>query len=352
MGVPTSHSMPSEETPSLTLEDVTSAAARIRGLVKATPTLRSSVLDAMLGGHQLHFKAECFQTVGAFKARGAANTLAWLRSRGELPDSVVAYSSGNHAQAVAWAGRRFGVAARLFLPASISRVKLQATRSYGAEVVLCADRGEAEARAAEAVAAGAALVPPYDHDQVIAGQGTAALELLDEVGRCDALFAPCGGGGLLSGTVLAAQGRYPDTLVGGGEPLSANDAARSLRAGQIFRWPVAPETIADGARTLSISPRTMAYLARLFALFEIPEDEIVFWTQWLTHLLKVQIEPTAALGMAAAFRWLAGQSSPRKVGVILSGGNMDAETAAAIWARSYLDQPPSFERPLLAKTHG
>lgn len=319
-----------------THDDVVRASARLEGLVRRTPLAQSATLDAMLG-HRVRFKCECLQRVGAFKARGALNALLARAERGERPEHVVAFSSGNHAQAVAWAARERGIRATIVMPAGASEVKRLATAAYGAEVVLTPDRVTAEAESARRVADGATLIPPYDDDDVLAGQGTACLEALQDGAEPDAIFAPCGGGGLLSGTYLAARGR---ALVFGAEPQTANDAARSYREGRIVRFDRAPETVADGVQTLSLSERTFAHVRHSAGIYEISEDDIAYWTQWLTHLLKLTIEPTAALGMAAAHRWLRDRASRSTVLVILSGGNLSAATRARIWERERLGAPP------------
>lgn len=327
---------------------VHAASARIAGRALHTPLVASRTLDAMLG-HALLFKCENLQRIGAFKARGALNAMLWLRERGELPRRVVAYSSGNHAQAVAWAARELGVEAVIYMPEASSAVKRAATLAYGARVELRASRAAMEREAEEAGAQpGAVLVPPYDHDEIIHGQGTAALEALDDAPQIEAVFAPVGGGGLLSGTTLAVKGAPTARgggarLVFGGEPLLANDAARTLREGRMFRWPEPQPTMADGARTLALSERTWRILRHADGIFEIEEEEIAYWTQWLTHLLKLQIEPTGALGMAAAARWLATQpAGQRRTGmVILSGGNADAATMRRVWQQDHLARPPA-----------
>lgn len=327
---------------------VHAAAARIAGRVLHTPLVASRTLDEMLG-HAVLFKCENLQRVGAFKARGALNTLLWLKERGELPRRAVAYSSGNHAQAVAWAARELGIEAVIYMPEQSSAVKRAATAAYGARIELRASRAAMEREAADAGAApGCALIPPYDHAEIIHGQGTAALEALTDAPQVEAVFAPVGGGGLLAGTTIAAKGasapagRKAARLAFGGEPLLANDAARTLREGRLFRWEEPQPTMADGARTLSLSARTWEVLRHADGIFEIPEDEIAYWTQWLIHLLKLQVEPTGALGMAAAARWLAQQPPrPRRtLLVILSGGNADAATMRRVWQEDCLGRPP------------
>ena len=326
---------PSEALPALA--DIQAAAGRLRGQVRRTPLLDCPALDERLG-HRLWFKPECLQVTGAFKARGAYNALAWMAERGELPERVVTYSSGNHAQAVAWAACRFGIQASIFMPQDVAEVKRAGTASWGAQVILRASRGEAEVEAEEAGRAeGCALIPPFDHPQVICGQGTATLEAWEDAGPFDAVFVPVGGGGLMSGTTLAAKGLAADSepprevVVIGGEPEAADDAVRTLRSGALFRWDSPPETAADGARTLSISPLTWAALLRADGVLPIAEDDMLSWTRTLQQELKLLVEPTSALAMAACEQWLASETEPRRVLVILSGGNLDPARMRQLW---------------------
>lgn len=312
---------------------------RIAPYINRTPLFHSTLLNHWLG-HEFVFKVEGLQKVGAFKVRGALNALLSLQEEGNLPDSVVAFSSGNHAQAVAYAAKQVGVPATILLPADASGVKRQATAGYGAKVIVAESRAEAEARTAELQAEGAYLLHPYDDDRVLAGQGTACYEALNTGLRPDAIFATCGGGGWLSGTYLAAQLLAPRTAVYGAEPAQANDAAQSYRSGDIIRFADSPHTIADGARTLCVSPRTFQYLKRLAGFYEIEEGEIIYWTQWLAHLLKTPVEPTSAVAMAGACAWAKRQSQPRQVLVMLSGGNIAAKTYLTIWAQDLLSVTP------------
>ncbi len=321
----------------LTLGDVEVALKRVRPFVHLTPIFSSSILNEILG-HEIYFKAECLQKVGAFKARGALNMILWMRENNIPLPKIVAYSSGNHAQGVAWASQLFKIPATVYMPKSVSKIKAKATESYGAKVVLCETRQVAERLANEEVAQGAVLIPPYDHDQIICGQGTATLEAIKQIGgELDAVFTPCGGGGLLSGTMLAARGLQPKIKVFGAEPLNANDAARSLRDGKIFRWDKSPDTIADGVQALSVSERTFQYLKLCDGIFEIGETDIIRWTQLVSHLLKLQIEPTAALGVAAAASWLKTQKAKTRVLILLSGGNMDNEKQLLVWKENLID---------------
>ena len=324
----------------LPIQAIIDAANRLRGHIHQTQVAESALLNRWLG-HRILFKMENQQRVGAFKARGALNTLAWLRESGGTLPHIVAYSSGNHAQAVSWAASKLGFKATIFTPQDTSRVKASATRGYGAEVVFCQSRREAEQRAAEMAARpDHLLLPPYDHDQVIAGQGTACYEALQQTGEVDAVFAPCGGGGLLSGTLVAARSLSPKAKVIGAEPLAANDAVQSLRQGSIVRLAQSPMTLADGAATLAVSERTFGYLRQLDDLLEVDEEPMVYWTQWLQHLLKSQIEPTSAMAMAAAHDWLKGQQGPITLLVIISGGNIAPASMARIWQEDHLATPP------------
>jgi threo-3-hydroxy-L-aspartate ammonia-lyase len=234
------------------------------------------------------------------------------------------------------------VKAGVIIPSGASKVKIAATKAYGAEVIIAKTRQEAEDLAKEkSQGGGAFLLPPYDHDDVIAGQGTAALEAWQDEKSFDAVFAPCGGGGLISGTFLATRLFSPGARVYAAEPAAANDAARSFRAGAIFRFPDMPKTIADGARTLGVSERTFHYIRQLDGFYEISEEDILYWSQWLMHLLKVTVEPTAAMGMAAAHQWLREGNGNKRILVILSGANIDSDTYAKIWSEDRLSRLPA-----------
>ncbi|WP_298472490.1 serine/threonine dehydratase [uncultured Maribacter sp.] len=323
------------------LHDILKAKNRITPFINTTPIVTSSLLNDWLG-HDIYFKAEGLQKVGAFKVRGALNTIAWLIEKGKKPKHIVANSSGNHSQAVAWAAKIFKIPATIYMPEYSSKVKIQATKSYGAKVVLCETRDIADSMVAEAsVKDGFYWIPPYNHEQVISGQGSAVYEAIKEVGKVDAVIAPCGGGGLLAGSVIAAKGLLPNVKVIGAEPRNANDASLSLQKNVIQRLKSKPDTLADGAMTMSVGVLTFEYLKRLDAFYEIKEEQIIYWTQWLTHLLKLSIEPTSAMGMEAAKQWLQKQKTRKKVLIVLSGGNMDRETSLKIWKKDYLLKTPS-----------
>ena len=318
---------------------VAEAHERIKDHIRETPLLSSNLLNEYLG-HEIFFKAEGFQEIGAFKARGALNALLCLKEKNELPEHVVAFSSGNHAQAVAWAASILKIKATICVPSNISSLKLEATKSRGAEVELCETRMDAEKAVEKYVSVGAYFLHPYDNDMVIAGQGTAAYEVLKEGMKPDAIFASVGGGGWLSGTYLATRLLSPESKVIGAEPLNANDAARSLRDGEIFSFEDSPNTIADGAATLRISERTFAHLKELDAFYEISEEDIIYWTQWLSHLLKITVEPSSAMAMAAAHQYLKTQNSKQKLLVMLSGANVSKEKHELIWAEDFLGKIP------------
>ncbi|WAC47247.1 serine/threonine dehydratase [Asticcacaulis sp. SL142] len=322
-----------------TPDHIIAAQRRIAGFVHRTPLMESATLNAMLG-HRIIFKCENLQKIGAFKVRGAMNTLLTLKEQGAMPDHVTCFSSGNHAQAVAYGAKILGLKATIFIPQTASSLKIAATRAHGAEVVVTKTRQEAESAVKAVIDQGAAFIHPYDDDRVMAGQGTAALEAFQDGPAFNAVFAPCGGGGLVSGTYLAAQAASPATKVFGVEPLNANDAARTLRDGKIFKWDQAPDTIADGVRTLYVSERTLAFLKQTAGVLEVSEDDIIYWTQWLTHLLKLTIEPTSAGCMAGVVAYLRTQTEPQTVLVILSGGNVAPETQAQIWAEDRLGTVP------------
>lgn len=313
---------------SITPADVRAAAVRIQPLVKRTPVLSSSAFDSAAAA-RVYFKCENLQTGGAFKIRGASNLILGL-TPAELARGVVAFSSGNHAIAVAIAARHAGAAATIVMPADAPRSKLETARSYGAHIVLY-DRHR---QSRESIAArlleesGATLAPPYDHPAIMAGQGTAALELLDEVPDLDALIAPVGGGGLLSGCGTIARDLRPSIRLFGVEPADGNDTFLSLQAGERLSIPL-PQTIADGLRSPQPGALTFPILRELVEqIVVVTDDEIRAAVRFLLTQLKILVEPSGAVG-AAAMLFGKLPAGIGKVGVILSGGNMD------------LDAPPS-----------
>lgn len=323
----------------LTFEDLLTAQQNIQGIATKTPIVESQLLNQWLGQRVL-FKAECLQKTGAFKIRGASNFIAHLL-KDQQPKRIVANSSGNHAQAVSYVAQQHGIPATIYSTQNISPIKAAATRSYGAELKLFATRVEAdEAVKLAAEEEGVVWIPPFNHNHIIAGQGTAALEALDEIGSVDAVFAPCGGGGLLSGTLLATRERCPNALVIGAEPANANDASLSLQQGQIVALSAPPQTLADGAATPAVGELTFPLLQQLDDFYEVNEVQIAYWTQWLQHLLKLHIEPTSAMSMAAVAAWAVNTRPGQTALVVLSGGNISAQSASAVWEQDYLQQPP------------
>jgi threonine dehydratase len=305
------------------------AAQRILGHAHRTPVLSSAAADALVGA-KLFFKCENQQRAGAFKFRGAFNALARL-DRAQQSAGVIAYSSGNHAQAIALAARILGMSATIVMPRDAPANKLEATRDHGAEIVLydryTEDRDAIGRRLARE--RGLTLIPPFDHPDVIAGQGTCALELIEETGPLDALFTPLGGGGLLSGTCLAARRLSPDCALYGVETEAGNDGQQSLRAGQIVRIPV-PQTIADGAQTQALGELTFPILKReVTDILTVSDAELVECMKFLNQHLKQTIEPTGCLGFAGA-RKLGAKLAGKRVGIILSGGNIDARRFAEL----------------------
>jgi threonine dehydratase len=326
---------------SVTFADVQTAEKRISPFINKTPVLESRLLNSWLG-HKLFFKAECFQKTGAFKLRGALNMMLKAKEEGRLGNQVVASSSGNHAQAVAYAAKILGVKATIYSAQNLSKVKAAATKYYGARLDLSATRKEADEKVAEAASkSGVLWMPPFNHNDIIAGQGTAALEAIGQTGEVNSLFAPVGGGGLVSGSLLSTRALLPKAMVIGVEPSVANDAAESLRTGVIQSLTEQPNTLADGAATLQVGEKTFPHLQALDGFYEVDETTIAYWTQWLQHLLKIHVEPTCAMSMGAVVEWLKSQTSEQKVLVMLSGGNIDQQKMRQIWQDDHLQQIPS-----------
>jgi threo-3-hydroxy-L-aspartate ammonia-lyase len=312
-----------------TFADVESAARQIAGVAHKTPVATSRTVDAKTGA-TVFFKCENLQRGGAFKFRGAYNALSRLdadaRRRG-----VVTFSSGNHAQAIALAGQVLDIPRVIVMPTDAPAVKRRATEGYGGEVVQYDREHEDREAIGRRLASerGLSLIPPYDHPHIIAGQGTAARELIEEVGALDYLFAPCGGGGLLSGTALAARALAPRCRVIGVEPAAGDDAARSFRT-KSLQTVNNPKTVADGARTPSLGTLTLPLvLENVDDVVTVDDPALLRTMFYLWERLKLVVEPTGALGAAAA---LEGTTSIRgaRVGVILSGGNVDL-TQIASW---------------------
>lgn len=313
----------------ISYDDVVAAHERIRSVAHQTPVLTSTTADAQSGA-QLFFKCENLQRVGAFKFRGAYNAIAQF-SPDQRAHGVVAYSSGNHAQGIALAARLLGVKAVILMPTDAPAIKLTATREYGAEVVLY-DRYTQNRDAigmALAEERGLTLLPPYDHPHIMAGQGTVAKELIEEVGPLDVLIMPLGGGGLLSGCATAAKALNPACTVIGVEPAAGDDGQQSFRSGRIVRIET-PKTIADGAQTQFLGQYTFPVIQqRVDDILTVTDAELVEAMKFFAGRMKLVVEPTGCLAAAAAFGPQLDLKGKR-VGVVLSGGNVDLARYAAL----------------------
>ncbi|WP_034396261.1 threo-3-hydroxy-L-aspartate ammonia-lyase [Comamonas thiooxydans] len=312
-----------------TFIDVVAAAKRLHGIAHRTPVLHSQTLDDRLGA-KVFFKCENFQRMGAFKFRGAFNAIAQLDAA-QRRAGVITYSSGNHAQAVALAARLIGTSATILMPKDTPAVKLEATLNYGANVHLYDRLGDnREAMCKELMESqGLTLVHPFDDCQVIAGQGTSALELFQDVGDLDVLLTPLGGGGLLAGSALAAQFIAPACRVVGVEPTTSSDGQQSLRAGHIVRISP-PQSIAEGALGTHVGERNFSVMRKhVHDVITVEDPSIMEAMQWLAQCMKLVVEPTGALALAAV---LAQRIDIRglRIGAILSGGNVDLRRYAEL----------------------
>jgi threonine dehydratase len=313
----------SESAPPLTWSLIEEARARIAGRVRLTPVLTSETLDGLCGA-QLYFKCETFQKCGAFKARGATNAVFAL-SEAEARCGVATHSSGNHAAALARAARLRGIPAYIVMPDNTPQAKRAAVRRYGAEISYCAATLAAREQAARELvqASGAAFVHPYDNLMVMAGQGTVAAEFLTQVPELDVLLCPVGGGGLLSGTAVAARALKPGVRVLGVEPAGADDAARSLHSGTL-QPSLDPHTIADGLRG-ALAPRTFAEIRRgVDDILTVSEEAIIAAMRELWEVMKIIVEPSGAVPYAAV-RAAGVPFKVQRVGIVLSGGNLDLD---------------------------
>jgi threo-3-hydroxy-L-aspartate ammonia-lyase len=311
----------------VTFDDVAAAHERIRPHAKRTPVMTSATVDGLTGA-KVFFKCENLQRMGAFKFRGAYNALSRLNAQ-ERKRGVLAFSSGNHAQAVALAGRLLGVPAVIVMPSDAPRVKLEATRGYGGEVIQYA-RGENREEVAARIAAerGLTLIPPFDHPHIVAGQGTAAKELIEDTGPLDVLLVPCGGGGLLSGCAIAAKHLLPRIKVHGVEPAAGDDATQSFVQKRLVTIAI-PDTIADGARTPSLGKLTFPIILRTVDdMITVTDEELVRAMFFLWERMKIVVEPTGALAFTALFTGKL-KAGGKRVGVVLSGGNVDLRWAAS-----------------------
>ena len=305
------------------IDDIRAAAGRIKGVGHRTPILTSQTLDEM-AGRKLFFKCENFQKVGAFKLRGGWNAVSMLSDE-EAAKGVCTHSSGNHAQAVAFSAMKRGIASYIVMPNNIPDVKLDAVKGYGANIILCEPTLEARETTLDEITkkTGALVVHPFNNPNVIAGQGTAALEMIEDLGTLDAIIAPIGGGGLMSGTCIATRSLLPETKLFGAEPAGADDAYRSLKEGKIIPQ-TDPDTICDGLLT-SLGEYTWNILKdHLEAIYTVTDDEVINAMRLVWERMKIIIEPSSATAVAVAlkseFKALEGLE---KVGIILTGGNVE-----------------------------
>jgi threonine dehydratase len=314
-----------------TYDDVIAAAARLEGQAHRTPVLRSATADARWGA-QFFFKCENFQRMGAFKFRGAYNAIARF-TEAQRSAGVLTYSSGNHAQAIALSARLTGIKAAIIMPQDAPALKVRATQGYGGEVIMYdrykENREEIGRRLAEE--RGMTLIPPYDHPDVICGQGTAAKELIEDAGQLDVLLVPLGGGGLLAGCALAAATLSPSCKVIGVEPAAGNDGQQSLRTGQIVDIPV-PQTIADGAQTTHLGTHNFSVIRRFVDdVVTVTDEQLVATMRFFAERMKIVVEPTGCLAAAAALHGVVPVAG-KKVGILISGGNVELARFAQLVA--------------------
>lgn len=313
----------------ISFDDVVAAAKRIEGTAHRTPVLTSATADAMTGA-KLFFKCENFQRMGAFKFRGAYNAISQFTPQ-QMKGGVVAFSSGNHAQAIALSARLLGTKAVIIMPNDAPKVKIEATKGYGAEVVLYDRYKEDREEIGRRLSAerGLTLVPPYDHAHVMAGQGTLALELFKDVGDLDMLIVCLGGGGMLSGCATVAKHLNPKCVVIGVEPESGNDGQQSLRGGKIVHIE-SPKTIADGAQTQHLGQLTFPVIQkRVDDIVTVTDDQLVSAMSFFASRMKMVVEPTGCLAAAYAFENKA-RVAGKKVGIVISGGNIDLSRFAQL----------------------
>ena len=314
-----------------TYDDVRAAAERLRGNAHRTPVMSSRTINRETGA-ELFFKCENLQRMGAFKFRGAFNALSKF-DEGQRRAGVVTYSSGNHAQAIALSASLLGIPATIVMPNDAPAAKMAATRGYGGKVVIYDRYTEDREQIGRALAEkeGLTLIPPYDHPDVIAGQGTAAKELFEEVGELDALFVSLGGGGLLSGSALSTRALSPRCTLYGVEPEAGNDGQRSFRTGQIVNIDT-PKTIADGAQTQHLGDYTFEIIKReVNDILTVTDAQLVDGMRFFAERMKLVVEPTGCLGIAAA-RAMKDSLKGKRVGVIISGGNVDIDRYCALLA--------------------
>ncbi|MBJ2107983.1 threo-3-hydroxy-L-aspartate ammonia-lyase [Proteus terrae] len=303
-------------------KDVAEAHQRILPYLNKTPVLTSRTINELTGA-QFYFKCENFQRMGAFKFRGAMNALSQFNDQ-QRKNGVVTFSSGNHAQAIALSAKLLGIPATIIMPEDAPKAKMEATKGYGGRVITynryTEDREDIGQQLAQKESL--TLIPPHDHPHIIAGQGTAAKELFDEVGELDMLFVPLGGGGLLSGSLLSTKALSPQCKIYGVEPLAGNDGQQSLRKGEIIHIDT-PKTIADGAQTQHLGNYTFEIIRNnVDDILTATDEELISAMQFYAQRMKIIVEPTGCLSLAAA-RQFGDKLKGKKIGIIISGGNVD-----------------------------
>lgn len=305
-----------------TYKDIAQAHQRILPYLNKTPVLTSRTINELTGA-QFYFKCENFQRMGAFKFRGAMNALSQFTAE-QRKNGVVTFSSGNHAQAIALSAKLLGIPATIIMPEDAPKAKMDATKGYGGRVITYNRYTEDREKIGQQLAQkeGLTLIPPYDHPHIIAGQGTAVKELFDEIGELDMLFVPLGGGGLLSGSLLSTKALSPDCKIFGVEPLAGNDGQQSLRKGEIIHIDT-PKTIADGAQTQHLGNYTFEIIRNnVDDILTATDEELISAMQFYAQRMKMIVEPTGCLSLAAA-RQFGDKLKGKKIGIIISGGNVD-----------------------------
>lgn len=305
-----------------TYKNVAQAHQRILPYLNKTPVLTSRTINELTGA-QFYFKCENFQRMGAFKFRGAMNALSQFTAE-QRKNGVVTFSSGNHAQAIALSAKLLGIPATIIMPEDAPKAKMDATKGYGGRVITYNRYTEDREKIGQQLAQkeGLTLIPPYDHPHIIAGQGTTAKELFDEIGELDMLFVPLGGGGLLSGSLLSTKALSPDCKIFGVEPLAGNDGQQSLRKGEIIHIDT-PKTIADGAQTQHLGNYTFEIIRNnVDDILTTTDEELISAMQFYAQRMKMIVEPTGCLSLAAA-RQFGDKLKGKKIGIIISGGNVD-----------------------------
>lgn len=313
-----------ESAPVLSFNDVLAAYNRIKDHIKNTAVISNQELNEEFGA-EIFFKMENQQITNSFKARGAFNAiLSYKEKHGKFPQKIVVQSSGNHAQAIAYACKKFGIEALIYMINKASPLKIKSAQDLGAKVILLEKRSEVNQKAEEKQKEGYFFIHPSADADVICGQSTCTFEALNQIAEVDYIFAPCGGGGIAAGAFLAAQKLSPKAKIFACEPLNGNDIAQSFHAGKIITFEETPNTIADGARTLGTSEICFQYIKNFAGVLEIPEEKIIFWQKKLSEKLNQKIEPTSALTIAGVEKFLQENKDMKnsKILVLISGGNV------------------------------